>query len=92
MILSNLTDIDAMQVTRTERAITARQLVFALRNGQIFSIIRKFFDPRRPLHPGPSDRFVFMSCLKNFKIIKLCFLILKCNVSFFTADHLKKYL
>jgi len=49
-------NIDAMQVTRTERGITTRQLIFALRNGQLYSITRKFFDPRRPLHPGPSDR------------------------------------
>ena len=68
---SKLSDIDVMQVTRTERGITTRQLIFALRNGKLFSIIRKFFDPRRPLHPGPSDRLVHMSSCSLFRIIEL---------------------
>jgi len=43
--------IAAMGVSRTERAISSRQILFALRNGAVFGLVRRLFDPRRPLYP-----------------------------------------
>lgn len=48
--------INAMGVSRTERGLTSRQIIFGLKRGSLLGLPRRFFDPRRPLHAEQSHR------------------------------------
>ena len=41
--------ISSMGVTRTEKGLTNRQILFGLKKGSVLGMIRRYFDPRRPL-------------------------------------------
>uniref|UniRef100_H2Y0W0 ER membrane protein complex subunit 1 n=2 Tax=Ciona intestinalis TaxID=7719 RepID=H2Y0W0_CIOIN len=45
-----------MGVSHTDKAITARQILFGLKRGALFGLPRRFFDPRRPLVLEESHR------------------------------------
>jgi len=48
--------VSAIGLSRTEKSITSRQLMFGLRSGSVIGLLRRFFDPRRPLHPKEQHR------------------------------------
>nr|XP_002129828.1 ER membrane protein complex subunit 1 [Ciona intestinalis] len=50
------TGISCMGVSHTDKAITARQILFGLKRGALFGLPRRFFDPRRPLVLEESHR------------------------------------
>nr|CAB3242339.1 ER membrane protein complex subunit 1 [Phallusia mammillata] len=48
--------ISSIGVSKTEKGITSRQILFGLKKGSLFGIPRKLFDPRRSLHPNEKHR------------------------------------
>lgn len=48
--------INAIGVSKTEKGLTSRQILFGLARGGVIGMPRRLFDPRRPIHALPSHR------------------------------------
>lgn len=48
--------IRALGVSRTEKGLTSRQLLFGLTRGAVLGLPRRLFDPRRPIYAQQSHR------------------------------------